>query len=160
MAAVANDLLTRLPVVRGAYRSHADLSATTWFRVGGKAEVLFKPADEEDLATFMAHRPFDVPVTVIGVGFILRVRQGTVSSVVIRLQPGFVQIVAEGLRGVPVLLGLARDDRQVDLGDLEARAAHHLDLLRVVGHQSDGFEAEGVQDLGAGAEIALVVLEA
>lgn len=98
MAAVANDLLTRLPVVRGSYRSNADLSATTWFRVGGKAEVLFKPADEEDLAVFLAHRPLDVPVTVIGVGSNLLVRDAGVAGVVIRLGRGFAEIEADGAR--------------------------------------------------------------
>ena len=100
MAAVANDLLTRLPVVRGTYRSHADLAATTWFRVGGKAEVLFRPADEEDLATFMAHWPLDLPVTVIGVGSNLLVRDGGVPGVVIRLGRGFAGVAIEGERVV------------------------------------------------------------
>jgi UDP-N-acetylmuramate dehydrogenase len=100
MAAVANDILTRLPVVRGAYRSHADLAATTWFRVGGKAEVLFKPADEADLATFMANRPLDLPVTVIGVGSNLLVRDGGIPGVVIRLGRGFAEIETDGTRVV------------------------------------------------------------
>jgi UDP-N-acetylmuramate dehydrogenase len=96
MAAVTNDLVSRLPVVRGTYRSHADLAQTTWFRAGGTAEVLFKPRDEEDLAVFMANRPLDVPVTVIGVGSNLLVRDGGVPGVVVRLGRGFVDIRTDG----------------------------------------------------------------
>src|SRR5690606_33438830 len=57
-------LLDRLPAVRGRYTADAPLAPVTWFRVGGPAEVLFRPADAEDLAAFMAARPKDVPVTV------------------------------------------------------------------------------------------------
>lgn len=96
MAAVTNDLISRLPVVRGSYRGHADLAQTTWFRAGGSAEVLFKPKDEEDLAVFMANRPLDVPVTVIGVGSNLLVRDGGVPGVVVRLGRGFADIRADG----------------------------------------------------------------
>jgi len=123
MAAVANDLLNRLPVVRGTYRSHADLAATTWFRVGGKAEMLFKPADEEDLATFMAHRPLDLPVTAIGVGSNLLVRDGGVRGVVIRLGRGFAGIEVEDdlvVAGAAALdLNVARVAAEAGLGGLE-----------------------------------------
>ena len=96
MAAVTNDLISRLPVIRGTYRGHADLAQTTWFRAGGTAEVLFKPKDEADLAAFMANRPLDVPVTVIGVGSNLLVRDGGVPGVVVRLGRGFVDIRTDG----------------------------------------------------------------
>ena len=78
-------LIDRLPEVRGRYDADADLSAMTWFRVGGRADVLFRPADEEDLADFLAGVPSDVPVTVIGVGSNLLVREGGIRGVVIRL---------------------------------------------------------------------------
>ena len=57
----------------------------TWFRVGGPAEVLFSPADEDDLAYFLADLPREIPVTVIGLGSNLIVRDGGVQGVVIRL---------------------------------------------------------------------------
>ena len=57
-------LADRLPHVRGRYEAMADLGKMTWFRVGGPAEVLFTPADAEDLAAFLKARPTDVPVTV------------------------------------------------------------------------------------------------
>jgi UDP-N-acetylmuramate dehydrogenase len=89
-------LLDRLPRVRGRYTADAPLSGITWFRVGGPAEVMFRPADVEDLAEFLAGKPPDVPLTVIGVGSNLLVRDGGVPGVVIRLGRGFVDIKAEG----------------------------------------------------------------
>ncbi len=74
-----------LPAVKGRVQKHAALGAFTWFRVGGPADVLFKPADEDDLAQFLTALPLDVPVTVIGVGSNLLVRDGGVRGVVIRL---------------------------------------------------------------------------
>jgi UDP-N-acetylmuramate dehydrogenase len=64
----------------------------TWFRVGGPAEMLFRPADESDLADFLAALPADIAVTVLGVGSNLLVRDGGISGVVIRLGRGFADI--------------------------------------------------------------------
>ncbi len=89
-------LLDRLPKVRGRYTADAPLSGITWFRVGGPAEVMFRPADHDDLAEFLAARPVDVPLTVIGVGSNLLVRDGGVPGVVVRLGRGFVEIKADG----------------------------------------------------------------
>ena len=69
-------LIDRLPKVRGRLSEDAPLAPITWFRVGGAAEVMFRPADVEDLAQFLAQRPADVPVMVIGVGSNLLVRDG------------------------------------------------------------------------------------
>jgi UDP-N-acetylmuramate dehydrogenase len=76
-------------------RSLADL---TWFRVGGPAEVLFQPADPQDLANFLAACPADIPVTPVGVGSNLLIRDGGVPGVVVRLGRGFGAIAAEGRR--------------------------------------------------------------
>ena len=81
-----------LPEVRGRYVEDADLSAITWFRVGGPADVLFAPADEQDLAAFLKAAPTDIPVYPIGVGSNLLVRDGGVRGVVVRLGPGFGEI--------------------------------------------------------------------
>ncbi|HSR54672.1 MAG TPA: FAD-binding protein, partial [Alphaproteobacteria bacterium] len=89
-------LIDRLPPVRGRYRENADLSRITWFGVGGPAEVMFRPADAEDLAHFLEARPADVEVTVIGVGSNLLVRDGGVPGVVIRLGREFAGIDATG----------------------------------------------------------------
>lgn len=88
-------LIDRLPRVRGRLTADAPLAQVTWFRVGGPAEVLFRPADIADLSAFLAAKPADVPVTVIGVASNLLVRDGGVKGVVIRLGRGFVEIGAD-----------------------------------------------------------------
>lgn len=89
-------LLRRLPAVRGRLTPDAPLGPLTWFRVGGPADALFRPADEEDLAAFLAGCPADVPVTVIGVASNLLVRDGGVRGVVIRLGGSFAQVATDG----------------------------------------------------------------
>lgn len=89
-----NEELT-LPELRGRLKAEALLSDITWFRVGGPAELLFTPADEDDLAYFLKHCPEEVPVTIIGLGSNLLVRDGGIAGVVIRLGRGFGQVEAE-----------------------------------------------------------------
>jgi UDP-N-acetylmuramate dehydrogenase len=89
-------LADRLPKVRGTLRENASLAATTWFRVGGPAEMLFRPADRDDLAAFLAAKPADIPVTVLGVGSNLLVRNGGIPGVTIRLGKGFAQVSRDG----------------------------------------------------------------
>jgi UDP-N-acetylmuramate dehydrogenase len=91
-----DDWRDALPAVRGRIAFDAPLGSLTWFRVGGPAEVLFRPADRDDLAAFLAGLPPEVPVTVIGVGSNLLVRDGGVPGVVIRLAGAFAQIEVEG----------------------------------------------------------------
>jgi UDP-N-acetylmuramate dehydrogenase len=68
----------------------------TWFRVGGPAQAMFSPADEEDLAYFLAHLPAGIPVTTVGVGSNLLVRDGGIEGVVVRLARGFNETKIEG----------------------------------------------------------------
>jgi UDP-N-acetylmuramate dehydrogenase len=84
-----------LPAVRGRLAADAPLGPLTWFRTGGAAEVLFRPADVEDLAAFLAGLDPIVPVTVIGAGSNLIVRDGGVAGVVIRLPAAFARITVE-----------------------------------------------------------------
>lgn len=123
MAALESDPMAGLPVVRGSYRFDADLAKTTWFRAGGRAEILFRPADEADLAAFMMQRPVDLPVTVIGVGSNLLVRDGGIPGVTIRLGKGFAAISVEGNEvhaGAGALdLQVARAAAQAGLAGLE-----------------------------------------
>ncbi len=88
-------LLERLPTARGRLEADAPLADLTWFRTGGPAEVLFAPADEADLAEVLRSTPEDVPVTVIGVGSNLLVRDGGVPGLVVRLGRGFSDISLE-----------------------------------------------------------------
>lgn len=87
-------LIERLPRVRGRLTENAPLAQLTWFRVGGAAEVMFRPADLDDLAAFLAGKPKNVAVTVMGVASNLLIRDGGVPGVVIRLGRGFVDVVA------------------------------------------------------------------
>jgi len=86
------ELMARLPTVRGRLTPNAPLGPQCWFRVGGPADVLFRPADRDDLCAFLAACPADIPVMPIGVGSNLLVRDGGVDGVVIRLGKEFGQI--------------------------------------------------------------------
>jgi UDP-N-acetylmuramate dehydrogenase len=116
-------LIERLPQVRGRLSEKVPLAPVTWFRVGGAAEVMFRPADVEDLAQFLAEKPADVPVTVIGVASNLLVRDGGVPGVVVRLGRGFVEIAVEGTQviagGGALDLNVALTCQQAGIAGLE-----------------------------------------
>ncbi len=85
-----------LPPVRGTLTPHRPLADLTWMRVGGPAEVLFQPADTDDLTAFLAALDPDVPVFPMGVGSNLIVRDGGITGVVVRLGRGFNTIAVDG----------------------------------------------------------------
>jgi len=89
-------LLDKLPKISGAYLENASLANLVWFRTGGAAEVLFRPKDEADLKTFLENLDKDIPVTVIGVGSNLLVRDQGVKGVVIKLGKPFANIKIDG----------------------------------------------------------------
>jgi len=89
---MTSSLQRRLPHVRGTYTTGAPLKDVVWFRAAGPAEVLYRPADIDDLCDFMAEKPTDVTVTVIGVGSNLLIRDGGIPGVVIRLPSVFGKI--------------------------------------------------------------------
>lgn len=124
MSMAGEALIARLPRVKGPYTANAAIKDLTWFRAGGAADVLFIPADADDLAAFLKGCPGDVPLTVIGVGSNLLIRDGGVEGVVIRLGRGFMNVVREGetrLRaGAAVLdVALAKSALEAGLGGLE-----------------------------------------
>lgn len=82
---IVADLRARMPGLRGRLSANEPLAPLTWFRVGGPAQAFFQPADEDDLACFLAAAPRDMDITVIGLGSNLIVRDGGVRGVVIRL---------------------------------------------------------------------------
>lgn len=92
-----SDWRDALPEVRGKLLRDEPLGPYTWFRVGGAADALFIPADADDLADFLKALDGSVPVTVLGVGSNVIVRDGGVEGVVIRLagRP-WAQITTEG----------------------------------------------------------------
>src|SRR5947209_566806 len=87
-------LKAKMPDLRGRLLPNEPLAPLTWFRVGGPAQVLFMPEGEADLAYLLANCPADVPVTVIGLGSNLIVRDGGVPGMVIRLGRGFNEVTA------------------------------------------------------------------
>jgi UDP-N-acetylmuramate dehydrogenase len=94
---ITSDLKAAMPDLRGRLLPNQSLAELTWFRVGGPAQVLFTPSDEDDLGYFLAHLPREFPVYVVGVGSNLIVRDGGLPGVVIRLSPrGFGEASAEG----------------------------------------------------------------
>src|SRR6266446_6945867 len=84
---ITPDLKTAMPKLRGRLLANQSLAELTWFRVGGPAQVLFTPSDEDDLAYFLAHLPRELSLYVVGVGSNLIVRDGGLPGVVIRLSP-------------------------------------------------------------------------
>jgi UDP-N-acetylmuramate dehydrogenase len=94
---ITSDLKAAMPNLRGRLLANQSLAELTWFRVGGPAQVFFTPADEDDLAYFLAHLSGELPVYVVGVGSNLIVRDGGMPGVVIRLSPrAFGDASAEG----------------------------------------------------------------
>jgi UDP-N-acetylmuramate dehydrogenase len=92
---IAPGLKSTMPQLRGRLLPNQSLAELTWFRVGGPAQLLFMPEDEADLAYFLSRLPPDIPVTVIGLGSNVIVRDGGVSGVVVRLGRGFGEIAIE-----------------------------------------------------------------
>jgi UDP-N-acetylmuramate dehydrogenase len=117
---IVPELKARLPQLRGRLLPNQSLAELTWFRVGGPAQVLFVPEDEADLAYMLDRLPVDLPVTVVGLGSNLIVRDGGVPGVVIRLGRGFADIAVEGTR---VRVGAAVPDVRVARAAQEAGVA-------------------------------------
>jgi UDP-N-acetylmuramate dehydrogenase len=108
---IVPELKARLPQLRGRLLANQPLGEFTWFRVGGPAQAFFMPEDDNDLAYFLRNLPADIPVTVIGAGSNLIVRDGGVAGVVVRLGRGFNEVrIEEGHR---VVAGSAMFDAMV-----------------------------------------------
>ncbi len=109
----------RLEGLRGRITPDAEMDKITWFRAGGLAEVLFQPADEDDLAAFLKAVPEDVPVMVVGIGSNLLVRDGGIPGFVVRLSAkGFGE--AEVISPTRIRAGAACPDKRVAALALEA----------------------------------------
>lgn len=119
--------MTDLPAVRGTLTANRALADLTWLRVGGPADWLFQPADEDDLRDFLRALPEEVAVFPIGVGSNLIVRDGGLRAVVIRLGRGFNSIICEEGR---VIAGAAALDAHV--ARRAAEAGLDLTFLRTI----------------------------
>lgn len=105
-------LLARLPPLRGRVQGQVALADLTWLRVGGPAEVLVTPADADDLAALVAGLPKDIPLTILGVGSNMIVREGGIPGVVLRLSPKSFGAV-EVLEGHRIRAGAAVLDQRM-----------------------------------------------
>lgn len=112
--------LDRLPAVRGKLLANEQLAPFTWFRVGGPADVLFLPKDEDDLADFLGKLDPIIPVTVLGAASNVIVRDGGIAGVVVRLGPSFGKVSTHGLR---VTAGAAALDGRVSVAAANAGIA-------------------------------------
>lgn len=118
-AALLAKLGDRRSGVRGRITPDAPMDKITWFRAGGTAQALFQPADEEDLATFLKAVPEDIPITIVGIGSNLLVREGGIPGFVIRLSAkGFGE--AEVISPTRIRAGAAMPDKRVAAVALEA----------------------------------------
>jgi len=130
------------PKLRGRLLANQSLAEVTWFRVGGPAQVLFTPADEEDLAYFLSSVP-DHPVTVIGLGSNLIVRDGGVPGIVIRMARGFTDVVVQD--ETKIRAGVAVPDVKV------ARAAADASLAGLAFYRGVPGAIGGALRMNAGA---------
>jgi len=120
---ITPELKAAMPQLRGRLLANQSLAELTWFRVGGPAQVLFTPLDEDDLAYFLKAVPAEFPVHVVGVGSNLIVRDGGLPGVVIRLSPrGFGET---SVQEDTVFAGAAALDKRV----AEAAAAANISGL-------------------------------
>ena len=119
-------LKSKMPTLRGRLMANQSLAELTWFRVGGPAQVLFMPEDDNDLGYMLANLPPEIPATVIGLGSNLIVRDGGVPGMAIRLGRGFSDIVIDG---VDLRAGAAVPDVKVARAAQEACIAG-LSFLR------------------------------
>jgi len=136
-------LSAAMPELRGRLKANAPLSEITWFRTGGPAQILFTPADEADLAYFLAQCDPALPVTVIGLGSNLLVRDGGVPGVVVRLGRGFGSITLE--EGCRLRAGAAVPDVKV------ARAAADASLAGLAFYRGIPGGVGGALRMNAGA---------
>lgn len=112
----------RFSPLRGRLTPNAGMDKVTWFRVGGPAQVLFQPADEEDLANFLSLVPAEIPVMVVGIGSNLMVRDGGIPGFVVRLSAkGFGY--AEQISDNRIKAGAACTDKRLAAVALEAKLA-------------------------------------
>ena len=140
---LAGELAARLPDLRGRLKPGVPLADLTWFRVGGPAQVLYTPADEADLSYFLSRVPLSIPITVIGLGSNLLVRDGGIEGVVIRLGRGFGEITIEG--GCRLRAGTAVPDVKV------ARAAADAGIAGLSFYRGIPGSVGGALRMNAGA---------
>jgi UDP-N-acetylmuramate dehydrogenase len=133
-AAIFPDLLpeiaARAPALRGRLTANASLAPFTWFRVGGPAQALFQPSDEDDLAYLLSRLPRSIPVTVVGLGSNLIIRDGGLRGLVVRLGGKTLGAIETG-EDLTIIVGAAAPDAAVARAAAQAGIAG-LEFLRGV----------------------------
>ena len=137
------DITRWMPELRGRVVANAMMADITWFRVGGPAQVLYTPADEADLAYFLARLPPELPVVAVGLASNLLVRDGGVPGIVIRLGRGFSQIAVEP--GWRIRAGAAVPDTKL------ARAAADAGIAGLAFYRGIPGSVGGALRMNAGA---------
>jgi UDP-N-acetylmuramate dehydrogenase len=156
MPGLVDEIEARAPKLRGRLTANAPIAEATWFRVGGPAEALFSPADEDDLAYVLAALPREIPVTTIGLGSNLIVRDGGISGLVIRLG-GRAFGAVEIMDGSRIVAGAATPDQYV----AKAAAMAGVDGLAFLRGVPGSIGGALVMNAGAhGGEIKDVLIEA
>lgn len=135
-------LKAQMPELRGRLMAAQPLKELTWFRVGGPAQAFFMPESEDDLAYFLSKLPAEIPVTVVGLGSNLIVRDKGIPGVVIRLGRGFNEVTVDGDR---VTAGTAVPDVKV------ARAAADAGLAGLAFYRGIPGAIGGALRMNAGA---------
>ena len=107
---MSDRLVAHLPPVRGRLRAQVPLAPRTWLRVGGPAAAIFQPADAEDLVSFLASRPAEVPVIPLGVASNILVRDGGLEGVVVKLAGPLAEVEVDGDR---LVVGAGATDRMI-----------------------------------------------
>jgi UDP-N-acetylmuramate dehydrogenase len=141
---LGSEIRALTPDLRGRLTADAPLAPFTWFRVGGPAEALFQPTDEDDLAYLLSRLPSEVPVTVIGLGSNLIIRDGGVKGLVIRLG-GKAFGAIEARKDRTILAGAAAPDAAV------ARAAAQAGIAGIEFYRGVPGAIGGALRMNAGA---------
>lgn len=139
-------LIEQLPNVRGTLTADAPIARLTWFRVGGNAEVLFEPADQEDLQAFLQALPREIDVTVLGGASNLIVRDGGINGVTIKLGRPFAQITVDDMTieaGAAAMdITVSRKARDCGIGRLEILSGIPGSIGGAVRMNAGAYEAE------------------
>ena len=155
-SALVDEVRARAPKLRGRLAADAPIAEATWFRVGGPAEALFSPADEDDLAYVLSAVPREIPITTIGPGSNLIVRDGGIPGLVVRLG-GRAFGAVEIMEGFRVAVGAATPDQYV----AKAAAMAGVDGLAFLRGVPGSIGGALVMNAGAhGGEIKDVLVEA
>ena len=156
MSQLVDEVKARAPGLRGRLVADAAVAEATWFRVGGPAEALFSPADEDDLAYLLSVLPREIPVTTIGLGSNLIVRDGGIKGLVIRLG-GRAFGAVEIMEGFRLVAGAATPDQYV----AKAAATASVDGLAFLRGVPGSIGGALVMNAGAhGGEVKDALIEA